>query len=197
MEAVNLARWTRFILSIGGHVHIVAFRTSGRTCLGPMPIEKGVVVKTCPYESRIDFDTAKLRPGINEKSYPMLPARCVSCDFNVKLRQLLAHLRWGFYDSAKICQKTSCKEPLFCGTRMCVKHVAAAVTDYKIKANTVGLDYLLELRKIFNKITEKTWNFPSSLHRSLADIQAGKTPGTALIVLDIEFSITSGQVWEV
>ncbi len=80
---------------------------------------------------------------------------------------------------------------------LCVKHVAAAVIDFEIKANTAGLDNLLELRKIFNKITDKTWSLPSSLHRSLADIQAGKTPGTALIILDIEFSITSRQVWEV
>ncbi len=197
VEAVNLARWTRFIQSTGGHVHTVAFRTLGRTCLGPMPIEKGLVVKTCPNETGIDFDTAKLRPGINEQSCPMLPARCVSCDFNVKLRQRLAHLGWEFVDSAKTCQQASCKEPTFYGTRMCVKHVAAAVIDYGIKANTAGLDYLPELRKFFNKITEKTWSLPSSLHRSLADIQAGKTPGTALVVLDIEFSITSGQVWEV
>ena len=37
-----------------------------------------------------------------------------------------------------------------------MKHVPAAVIDYGIKANTAGLDYLPELRKIFNKITEKT-----------------------------------------
>lgn len=197
VEAVNLARWTRFIQFTGGHVYTVAFRTLGRTCLGPMPIEKGLVVKMYPNESRIDFDTAKLRPGKNEQSCPMLSARCVSCDFDVKLRQRLAHLGWEFVDSAKICQQASCKEPTRYRTRMYVKHVAVAVIDYGIKANTAGLDYLPELRKICNKITEKTWNLPSSLHRSLADIQAGKTPGTALIVLDIEFSITSGQVWEV
>ena len=87
VKAVNLARWTRFIQSTGGHVHTVAFWTLGRTCLGPMPIGKGLAVKTCPNGTRIDFDTGKLRPGINEQSCPMLPARCVSRNFNVKLRR--------------------------------------------------------------------------------------------------------------
>ena len=197
VEAVNLGRWTRFIQSTGGHVHISAFRTLGRTCLGPMPTEKGLVVKTCPNETRIDFDTAKLQRGMNEQSCPMLAARCVSCDFEVKLRQRLIYLGWEFVASAKLCQRISCKEPTFYGTRMCVKHVAAAVAGYGIKANKAGLDYLVKLRELFSKTTEKTWTLPSSLRPSLADIQAGRIPGTALIVLDIEFSITSRQVWEV
>lgn len=192
VETGNIARWTRFIQSTGGHVHTSAFRNLGLTCLGPMSTEKGLVLERCPYEIRLDFDTAKLRQSYNGRACLTLPNRCVSCESDVKLRSRLARLGWEFDGSVKICQHAACKKSTFHETRMCVKHMAKAVNQQK-----AGLEKLPEFQKIFSRIIENTWNLPSSIHRSLADIQADKTPGTALIVLDVEFSPASGQVWEV
>lgn len=40
-----------------------------------------------------------------------------------------------------------------------MKHVAAAVIDYEIKANTAGVDYLPELRKFFQQNYRKDLEF--------------------------------------
>ena len=151
VETGNIARWTRFIQSTGGHVHTSAFRNLGLTCLGPMSTEKGLVLERCPYETRLDFDTAKLRQSYNGRACLTLPNRCVSCESDVKLRSRLARLGWEFDGSVKICQHTACKKSTFHGTRMCVKHVAKAVNQQK-----AGLEKLPELQKIFSRIIENT-----------------------------------------
>lgn len=192
VETGNTAQWDRLMQSSGGRIDPSAFKNLGLKCLGPMPTKRGLVLERCPYEAKLDFDTAKMRSGYNGRVCLTLPNRCASCESDVNLRAHLERLGWEFDESTKTCKYAACTVSAFHGTGMCVKHLARS-----LPLKSAALHKIPELQDMFSKSVQKTWTLPLSIRRSLADVQEGKMPGAGVIVLDIEFSPSSGQVWEV
>lgn len=82
------------------------------------------------------------------------------------------------------------------GTENCHKHL-------RIGANSNGQEEVFKkigaLEELLRTAAQRQWKPPNGYERVLersAEIEQGKRPGSDLVILDCEWSVSSGQLWE-
>ena len=85
------------------------------------------------------------------------------------------------------------------GIKFCKPHAVNAI--YKMEGNlSLGQDDIEELRVCFDSAPELQWSaseeFASLLNKA-AETREGRRGGTDLVVLDLEFSSFTGQIYEI
>lgn len=158
------------------------------------------VDEPCPYNSTIDFDTARLMfspSGRRESPRLSLEGRCVAChsehSTRTEIRKWLVKAGLVGRAGQSMCEYGRCTEPTVHGSRGCEQHIM------KLK-NTVGRKfYPRPAQEIFKSAARKKWSYPPAYNvvtQLREKISAGEQPGSRLVLLDNEFSIASGELWE-
>lgn len=145
----------------------------------------------CPGKVILDFDTANLKrikeAGVTRVS---LSSRCAACDFRIGITKLLK--LWGIECEGEhehiSCQQTGCNKSSFYGSPRCANHIAKYVKTCRVEKMAVSISLL---QKIFDSMVCQNWHFSANyevVRQRISEISTGKRPGSALVVMDDEFS---------
>ena len=170
-------------------------------CRGPSLLKYRLRVdEPCPYNSTIDFDTARLMfspSGRRQSPRLSLEGRCVGChsehSTGMEIRRWL--VKEGLVSRAgqSMCEYGRCTKPTVHGSRGCEQHIL------KLK-NIVGRKFdPRPVQEVFKSAAQEKWSCPPAYNivtQLRQKISAGEQPGSRLIFLDNEFSIASGELWE-
>lgn len=158
------------------------------------------VDEPCPYNSTIDFDSARLMfspSGRRQSPRLSLEGSCVACHSEHSTRMEIR--RWlvkeGLVSRAgqSMCEYGRCTKPAVHGSRGCEQHIL------KLK-NIVGRKFgPRPAQEVFKSAAQEKWSCPPAYNivtQLRQKISAGEQPGSRLVFLDNEFSIASGELWE-
>ena len=155
----------------------------------------------------LDLDTAYLYHCDNKhsrgKTCTVLNPRCVSCSAQKGFTRFLTQHGLLCEPDQKHCRHRACLRPpfagsLFCNTHLfrCVRDVPDHVGSTAVTSNSVPLDLLQETLK---KALSRRWScgpFKDVLHRR-ERLSKGESSGVQVACLDLEFSPTTGKVFEI
>jgi len=158
------------------------------------------VDEPCPYNSTIDFDTARLMfspSGRRHSPRLSLEGRCVAChsehSTRTEIRKWLVNESLVGRAGQSMCEYRRCTKPTVHGSKGCEQHIL------KLK-NTVGRKFdPRPVQEVFKSAAQEKWTCPPAYNVVLQlkqKISAGEQPGSRLVFLDNEFSIASGELWE-
>lgn len=153
----------------------------------------------CPGKVILDFDTARLKRVKEAGVTRVWPSpRCAACDFRIGITSLLRS--WGIECEGEhehdLCQQTSCNESSFHGSPRCANHIANYLKTCRAEKVAVNMSLL---QKTFDSIACQNWHCSADyeiVRQRISEISTGKRPGSALVVLDDEFSQVPRKVLE-
>lgn len=212
----------QFIVLLTGSVHHRQTRTTrvysvGLRCSGPGAVQKSssrlqASYTPCPYETILDLDNSflsgknrvnkgenflfeasqhKSRPG-----YTVLGLRCAACEVSSRLEASLVKLGLISDDPQTCCSDPNCIQPTWYGTNYCQTHIFSINPKW---SEIHSMDIRV-LQQCISTAKSKRWNFDSDFEAAItrtAEIREGKRPGSDLVVLDLEFLPSSGQILEI
>ncbi|KAH0562098.1 hypothetical protein GP486_003203 [Trichoglossum hirsutum] len=186
----NTTRWN-------SNKHLkVSFVNFGLTCLGPTSGFGLSVFERCPNEVIIDLDTARLVLRRTPKSQLILSNRCAACHFYNQLTAFLAGYEIKLENENAVCTFHECDQPSFHRSGRCAQHLFNLLQRSHRGKATVDIRHL---RETFNSAVRKRWEFPpyyDNVRHRVSEILQGKRAGSDLVILNVEFSPASNQVWE-
>jgi hypothetical protein len=170
----------------------------GTHCIGPRALSRGnFVQELCPYDAIIDEDTAYIRMMTSgDRAYLRLEPRCASCSTKLRISRELKRLGIAVEPDQECCGHQACLESPWGGSKYCRRHLLANADNRP----ALNENFMTMLKKHFDQALMHQWGYSPSFERVLnlkAKIAAGELPGGRLICVDIEFSPSSGRVFEV
>ena len=152
------------------------------------------VQKLCPYNSRIDKDTAYIT---RDQHSTRLDPRCVACSTKFRLSHFLGSRGIAIEPGQEHCCHPTCLKSPWGESKYCQLHLKVRMREGP--ATTEKLDMPM-LKVHFDEALKIQWKPSASFKQVLdlkAKISAGKLPGGRLICLNLEFCPRTKRVFEI
>jgi hypothetical protein len=156
-----------------------------------------MVQEPCPFRTIISLETALLSTPRQVVRNLALSMYCVACRHKRRLRVLLSlrALEPENGDDDKICDQQSCFKYRFQATRYCASHIL-----FRPTLTPTSVTPYLDLGKLRAGRDHTQWTARPMIQeviRRYNCIRAGEMSQSMLVCLDIEFSASSGKVFEI
>ena len=162
--------------------------------MGPEKLRGGVYLIPCPYNTTVDLDNTFLVKDPHRKNKILLDKRCAACNANFSLTNFFR--RYGLipHQPQECCGFKACTQLPWYGTKYCRAHIF----DYT-SLHRYGHWDVKDLQECFTVALSRRWSFDRNYVKVIArtaEVEAGKKPGSDLVILDVEFLPASSQLLE-
>ena len=155
-------------------------------------------LEPCSLGSKIDFDTAYLLHRQSSAIHRIwLEARCAVCHWKILVSRWLSWIDVVVPKSNSYCAWGNCKQAPIQGLAGCKVHIGHIGL-----ANNKKTQLTQKMRQVFESSIMQQWTHRPEqdyefVQQRIQDIREEKLPASSVIILDIEYSISTKELWEV